>query len=320
MRLGTAAGIPSRKYMRFSFDRMDEGCDSSEVTPPCRSSHMIGLGKHQPHSDVSTHGVRVRTQHVRLLDEQISLGPGKPREVNPEFHFNPESLRCRSHTDFGFNLGPCRELNVVASGNDPHDSQEAGRIAGCEQLLRSGPPAVPPAQLARPGHLQIQNAVGGDRPDIPSGRRLHLGAVQNLLYQHAVASFCCRSDRREGPAIEEPYTPSSRRSFSPSCLLVLNSFDGQATNGTSKPCTVDTPCAMQSTPSLAATAELDHRDRHVFLDLLVVDVLVAMGYGSSQEDAARVVGQSRASGRRFQNQNATSRERLSAQMRVRSVM
>src|SRR3984885_6692930 len=105
--------------------------------------NMIGSGKHQPHSDVSTHGVGVRTQQVRLLDEQITLGPGKPWEVNPELHFNPESLRCRSDTDAGFNLGACRELNVVASGNDPHDSQETGSIAGREQLLRSSSPAVP---------------------------------------------------------------------------------------------------------------------------------------------------------------------------------
>ena len=80
---------------------------------------MIGSGKHQPHGDIATRGVRVRTHRVRLLDEHIGLGAGKSWEANPEFDLDPESLRCRSHTDAGFNLGACREINVVASGNDP---------------------------------------------------------------------------------------------------------------------------------------------------------------------------------------------------------
>ena len=64
---------------------------------------------------------------VRLLDEHIGLGAGKSWEANPEFDLDPESLRCRSHTDAGFDLGIRRERNA----------------------------------LARRDHIQIQAAVGG---------------------------------------------------------------------------------------------------------------------------------------------------------------
>jgi hypothetical protein len=155
---------------------------------------MIDSGKHQPHRDIATHGVRVWTRRVRLLDEQIGLGSGKPWEANPELDLDAESPRYLSHTDAGFDLGVGRERDALAPGDIPHDSQKARRIAGREQLLRGGPPAVRPAQLARPGHFQIQNAVGGHRPDIASGRCLHLSAVENLLDQrHSSVSLRSQS-------------------------------------------------------------------------------------------------------------------------------
>jgi hypothetical protein len=180
---------------------------------------MIGSDKHQPHSDIATCGVRVRTDRVRLLDEQIGLRSRKPWEANPELDLNPESPRYRSHTDTGFDLSVRRERNALPPGDILHDSQKAGRIAGREQLLRSGPAAVRPAQLARPGHFQIQNAVGGDRPDIASGRCLHLDAVQHLLDQHSMASLRSQSlgVRSLGafePAVVRPMFPFCSESAS----------------------------------------------------------------------------------------------------------
>jgi hypothetical protein len=175
---------------------------------------MIGSGKHQPHRDIATRGVRVRTHRVRLLDEQIGLRPGKPWEANPELDLNAESPRCRSHTDTGFDLGIRRERNALPPGDIPHDSQKAGRIAGCEQLLRSGPAAVRPAQLARPVNFQIQNAVGGYRPDIASGRCLHLGAVEHLLDQHSTASL---RSQRLGAGSLGAFEPAVVRPMFPFC-------------------------------------------------------------------------------------------------------
>jgi len=91
----------------------------------------INSGEHQSHRDIVTRRVRVRTRRVRLLDEHIGLGAGKSWETNPEFDLDPESRRCRSHTDAGFDLGIRRERNALLSGDILHDSQKAGRIAGC---------------------------------------------------------------------------------------------------------------------------------------------------------------------------------------------
>jgi hypothetical protein len=150
---------------------------------------MIGSGKHQPNRDIVTRRVRVRTRRVRLLDEHIGLGAGKSWEANPEFDLDPESLRCRSHTDAGFDLGIRRERNALARRHEPHHSQKGCCVAGCEQLLRIGPAPARAAQLARRDHIQIQTAVGGHHPDIASGRCLHLDAVENLLDQHSSASY-----------------------------------------------------------------------------------------------------------------------------------
>ena len=154
---------------------------------------MIGSDKYQPHRDIAACGVRVRAHCVRLLDEQIGLRSRKPWEANLQLDLNPESPWYRSHTDTGFDLRVRRKRNALPRGDIPHDSQKAGCIAGCEQLLRSGPAAVCPAQLARPGHFQIQSAIGGHCPDIASGRCLHLGAVENLLDQHSMPSLRSQS-------------------------------------------------------------------------------------------------------------------------------
>ena len=153
----------------------------------------INSGEHQSHRDIVTCRVRVRTRRVRLLDEHIGFGAGKSWETNPEFDLDPESRRCRSHTDAGFDLGIRRERNALARRHEPHYSQKGCCVAGCEQLLRSGPAAVRPAQLARPGYFQIENAVGGDRPDVASRRCLHPGAVENLLDQHSMPSLRSQS-------------------------------------------------------------------------------------------------------------------------------
>src|SRR3984957_18301020 len=115
----------------------------------------INSGEHQSHRDIVTCRVRVRTRRVRLLDEHIGFGAGKSWETNPEFDLDPESRRCRSHTDAGFDLGIRRERNALLSGDILHDSQKARRLAGRAQLLTSSPAAVRPAALARPGPFQI---------------------------------------------------------------------------------------------------------------------------------------------------------------------
>ena len=119
--------------------------------------NTIASAKHESHRDVATRGVRVRTHSVRLLDERISLGPGKPREANPELDFNPESARCRSHADAGLDLGVFRKRNVLAPRHEPHHSQKAGRIAGRKQLLRIGSPAVRAPVLRKYAYAHAAN-------------------------------------------------------------------------------------------------------------------------------------------------------------------
>src|SRR5277367_6010156 len=128
------------------------------ASPRAGKRNIIGSGEHQPHGDIVARRVRVRTRRVRLLDEHIGLGAGTPREANPEFDLDPESLRCRSHTDAGFDFGIRRERNVLARRHEPHRSQKGRCVASCEQLLRIGPAPARAAQLAWRDHIQIQAA------------------------------------------------------------------------------------------------------------------------------------------------------------------
>jgi hypothetical protein len=163
------------------------------VTPmsACTGNRVtITSNQQKSNRDAATHGVRVRTRRVRLLDEQIRLGTGKPGEGNPELNFNPKSALCASHANARFNLGVCREDNALALSDGPHDSQKAGGIACCKQLLRIGPALVRATQSERHRHSQVQRPVGRHRSGIGAGCCSHLGVIENLLDQHLMPSFC----------------------------------------------------------------------------------------------------------------------------------
>ena len=116
----------------------------STLSCPRNSAHRagnrnkIGSGKYRPHRDIVTRRVRVRTRRVRLPDEHIGRGAGKSWEANPEFGLDPESLRCRAHTDAGLDLRILGERIALANCHEPHHIWHAAGIAGRNQFAQPG--------------------------------------------------------------------------------------------------------------------------------------------------------------------------------------
>ncbi|KAG0923734.1 hypothetical protein G6F32_014165 [Rhizopus arrhizus] len=80
--------------------------------------------------------------------------------------------------------GVGRQRDLGLAGHELQRAQEAGRIAGREQLLRVGARAAGAAQLARGRQLDVQHVVGLDGTAFAAAGGGGLGGVQNLFDGH----------------------------------------------------------------------------------------------------------------------------------------
>jgi hypothetical protein len=95
---------------------------------------------------------------VCFLDERIGLDATKPREVDAQLDLNLGSSRRRPNTNSGFDLGACRQRNVLAPCQEPHHSQKGSGVAGRKQLLGFG---AAPVRTAGPlDHAAATRNVG----------------------------------------------------------------------------------------------------------------------------------------------------------------
>ncbi|KAG0919263.1 hypothetical protein G6F31_021183 [Rhizopus arrhizus] len=75
-----------------------------------------------------------------------------------------------------------RDLGLA--GHELQRGQEAGRIAGREQLLRVGARAAGAAQLARGRQLDVQHVVGRDGTAFAAAGCGGIGAVEDFFDRH----------------------------------------------------------------------------------------------------------------------------------------
>src|SRR6185312_16909742 len=78
------------------------------------------------------------------------------------------------------------EVDLLAAGDELDGADEAGRIAGREELLGVGPDTAGTAQLARRGELHIQHAVGRHGFTVATAGGLRVSGVQNFLDRHGI--------------------------------------------------------------------------------------------------------------------------------------
>src|SRR5690606_16465590 len=77
-----------------------------------------------------------------------------------------------------------RQWNLLLAGDELQRAQEAGRVAGGEQLLRVGAFAARAAQLARGGQGEVELAVGGGGAAFAAAGGGGGAGVEDLLEGH----------------------------------------------------------------------------------------------------------------------------------------
>jgi len=118
---------------------------------------------------------------VRFLDQRIGLGPRKPWQVDLQLDSvsNPRRV---APTRQWLRL-PCLSAKRCRRAlHQPQHRQKGNGIAGANRCSGSTP--RPSARQARAaGHFEVQQTVGGHRPQIPARGGLHVRAMQNVVNQ-----------------------------------------------------------------------------------------------------------------------------------------
>src|SRR3990167_5428612 len=138
------------------------GSESQGTTK--RIDHWMGVSHSdvQAHLDVAAGGVGVRADLVGSSDQFIGGGLFEARQADVEFYFQAETTRDLADADLAGDRSVCWQGQFLLAGDEFQRTDEAGRVAGSEQLFRVGRCAALTAQFARGGQFYVEDAVGGN--------------------------------------------------------------------------------------------------------------------------------------------------------------
>src|SRR5690606_5891978 len=142
------------------------------------------VGNTQVHLDVAAGGVGVRAHLVCLLDQRLQGVAGEPRRGHRQRGLQAEATAQGADAHVGGDRGRGRQRNLLLAGDELQRAQEAGRVAGGEQLLRVGAFAARAAQLARRGQGEVELAVGGGGAAFAAAGGGGGAGVEDLLEGH----------------------------------------------------------------------------------------------------------------------------------------
>src|SRR5690606_28367472 len=97
-----------------------------------------------------------------------------------------EAGRDLADADLAGDAGGRRQRDLLLAGHELQRAQEAGRVAGGEQLFGIGAWAAGAAQLARRGQLHVEDAVVGAGAAVTAPGGGSGGGVEDLLDGHGV--------------------------------------------------------------------------------------------------------------------------------------
>ncbi len=101
----------------------------------------------QTHIDVAASGVGVRADLVGSVDQALCVSLFQARQINVQIDVQTETTRNLTDTDVGGDRGVVRDFAFGLTGNEFQRADEAGRVAGSEQLLRVGGRAAGTAEF-----------------------------------------------------------------------------------------------------------------------------------------------------------------------------
>src|SRR5450830_514826 len=134
--------------------------------------------------DIAARGVRVRAHDVGGGDQRFGGGALHAWQRDFQFHFDAEAGFDGADADMAFDSQVGWHGDLVAATDEFDGADEAGRVAGGEQLFRVGADGAVAAQFFRRGQFHVQHIVGRDGAAFAATGGSCLGAVQDLFDRH----------------------------------------------------------------------------------------------------------------------------------------
>src|SRR5690606_20960981 len=134
--------------------------------------------------DVAAGGVGVRADDVRAVHQGLCGLAIQAGQADAQFHFDAETGGDGADTDGTFDEGVCRDAQLVAGSDEFQGAEEAGRVAGGEQLFRVGTVTAGATEFFRGGQGDIQDAVGGNGAAFTATKGFSGCTVENVFDSH----------------------------------------------------------------------------------------------------------------------------------------
>lgn len=155
-----------------------------------RLTHFRGrkLRDGQRHGNISLRGVRIRADDMRFGDEIFDHGPIQSGNADRQSGFDPKTFTIIAWSDANVRRDRSvgGNLHVRFAGDKFKRSEEAGRVACCEELFRIGAGFAIAAEFFRGGERDGENSIDGRRFAFAAAGGCNLGAIKNV---HEVGVF-----------------------------------------------------------------------------------------------------------------------------------
>src|SRR5471030_805785 len=133
---------------------------------PVRAWNQQLNGDVQAHIDVATGGVRVRADLVSCIDKGLRICLLKTRQADVQVDVQPETARDLADADMGGDRSVVRDGAFGLAGDELQCADEAGGVAGGEQLFRVGRRAASTTEFFRSGEFDVEDVVAGNRTTV----------------------------------------------------------------------------------------------------------------------------------------------------------
>jgi hypothetical protein len=129
----------------------------------------------QTHVNVATSGVGVRADLVGRIDQGLRIGLFQTRQADVQVDVQTETARDLADADVGGDRGVVQGCCAWSGWQRISGADEAGRVAGGEQLLRVGRFTTRTAEFFRGSEFDVENVVTGNRTTVTAtGAKLRL--------------------------------------------------------------------------------------------------------------------------------------------------
>lgn len=120
----------------------------------------------QAHVDVATGGVGVRADLVSCVDQTLRVILRQAWQADMQVDVQAETAGDLADADVGSDRGVIRDFALGLAGDEFQGADEAGRVAGSEQLFRVGRLATGAAQLFWRGEFDVEDVIAGNSATI----------------------------------------------------------------------------------------------------------------------------------------------------------